>query len=101
MHTSTSAFQALDWSELLIGAPHLGRVVVPIEEVVSGQRTEGWFDLVGPTVTHKNGKPIKAQVHVKHCSALIKSVWTRQSTYMKGIKVITPPAASCKLPAVS
>lgn len=44
-----------------IGAPHLGRVVVPIEEVVSGQRTEGWFDLVGPTVTHKNGKPIKAQ----------------------------------------
>ena len=42
----------------------MGRVVVPIEEVVSGQRTEGWFDLVGPTVTHKNGKPIKAQVHL-------------------------------------
>ncbi len=59
----------MNWFELLIGAPHLGRVVIPIEEVASGQRTEGWFDLVGPTVTHKNGKPIKAQVH-KHLASI-------------------------------
>jgi len=46
----------------LAGAPHLGRVEVPIDEVTSGQKTEGWFDLVGPTATKKNGEPMKAQV---------------------------------------
>ena len=47
---------------LLTGAPHLGRVSIPIKEVVSGQRTEGWFDLTGPTATKKSGGPMQAQV---------------------------------------
>lgn len=44
------------------GAPHLGTVVIPISDVLSEQKTEGWFDLTGPTVTKKNGQPISAQV---------------------------------------
>ena len=49
------------------GAPHLGTVVIPISDVLSEQKTEGWFDLTGPTVTKKNGQPISAQVD--HCIA--------------------------------
>lgn len=45
-----------------VGAPHLGSVVIPVAEVVSEQKTEGWFDLQGPTVTKKNGQPIPAEV---------------------------------------
>ena len=50
---------------LLIGAPHLGRVVITVDEVLSGQKVEGWYDLTGPTATKKNGKPMQAQVQTR------------------------------------
>lgn len=48
------------------GAPHLGAVTIPVDEVVSGKKVEGWFHLTGPTATRKHGKPMQAQV----CQAL-------------------------------
>eukprot|EP00891_Asterochloris_glomerata_P005063 jgi/Astpho2/5063/fgenesh1_pm.00071_%23_10_t len=44
----------------LIEAPHLGLVTMPIEQVLSGQKIEGWYDLKEPRAMRK-GKPIKAQ----------------------------------------
>ena len=45
------------------GAPHLGAATIPIDEVVSGEKIEGWFDLKDPTAK-KAGKPMKARVCV-------------------------------------
>lgn len=67
----TSCQQMFTFSNLLsvcwsAGAPHLGAVRIPVDEVVSGKKVEGWFHLTGPTATRKHGKPMQAQV----CPAL-------------------------------
>lgn len=67
----TSRQQMSTFSNLLsvcwsAGAPHLGAVRIPVDEVVSGKKVEGWFHLTGPTATRKHGKPMQAQV----CPAL-------------------------------
>lgn len=79
------------------GAPHLGAVIIPVDEVVSGQKIEGWFHLVGPTATKKHGKPMQAQV----CQALFNSIcWPQTSskhnawTILKGSSLIIFPSCT-------
>ncbi|KAL3162479.1 hypothetical protein ABBQ32_010140 [Trebouxia sp. C0010 RCD-2024] len=39
-------------------------VVIPVDQIVSGQKIDSWYSLAGPTQTKKHGKPMQAQAAV-------------------------------------
>ncbi|KAK9829228.1 hypothetical protein WJX72_004613 [[Myrmecia] bisecta] len=48
-----------------IGAPHLGRVCIPVERVITGEKIEDVFPLREPTVTDGRGRPVRAKGSLK------------------------------------